>query len=88
MAPKAQNPPASTGKQAVHETVANHVAGDFLSPIWAVSQGHAAMPWTTVPEAAINEDGQALTAENEVGPAEEKLMASPAGDSRRTQNGN
>jgi hypothetical protein len=64
------------------------VAGDFVLPILAVSTGHTAVPWAAVPEAAVNEDSQALTAENEVGAARERLVATPAGDAGGTQDGN
>jgi len=41
-----------------------------------------------VPETAVNEDSQALTAENEVGAAGERLVAAPAGDASVAQDGN
>jgi hypothetical protein len=87
MAPNAENPPASTAEQPVDLTVAGHVAGDFALPILPVSPGHAAVPRAAVPKAAVNEDSQALTPENEIGVAKERWVAAPASDSGGTQNG-
>ena len=87
VAPDAENPPALTAKQPGDAMIAGAVAGDFVPPVFAVSPGHAAMPWAAVPEAAVNEDGQALTSENEVGTAGERLVPPPAGDAGGAQNG-
>lgn len=46
------------------------------------------MPAATVPETAVDKDGEAGAAENEIGFAGEVLVAPPAGDARSAENGN
>jgi hypothetical protein len=45
------------------------------------------VPTATVPEAAIDEDGEAFTAEDEIGSPKEWLLSSPAGYTIRTEDG-
>jgi hypothetical protein len=45
------------------------------------------MPRAAVPEAAVNEDGEALVPEEEIRTPGERLVAAPAGDAVRTQDG-
>jgi hypothetical protein len=69
--------------------VAVGIAGDFALPILVVSLRHAAVVPTSMPEAAINKDSQALSWENEVRAARERLVAPPpAGDSGGAHNRN
>jgi hypothetical protein len=54
------------------------------SPGWT---GHAAVPNATVPEAAIDKDGEAFTAEDEIGSPKEWLLPSSTGYTIRTKDG-
>lgn len=87
MFPDAENSPASATKQPGYAPVTGSVAGNFVLPILAVSPGHAAMPPTTVPKAAINEKSEALAEENEVGVSRQWLVPPPAGDVGGPQDG-
>jgi len=53
----------------------------------AVALGHPAVPAAAVPEAAVNEYGQALTAEHEIRAAWQGLVPTPAGDPGGAENG-
>lgn len=87
VAPDAKNPPPTGAKKPRCATIAGTVAGDFAPPVFTVFLGHAAVPPASVPEAAINEDREALARENEVGVARERLVPPPASDARRAQYG-
>jgi hypothetical protein len=87
VAPNAENSPAKFAKQPGNSTVAGGVAGDFAFPILAVSAGHAVVPRAAMPETTVNKDSQALTAENEVGTANERLVATPACDAGGAHDG-
>jgi hypothetical protein len=69
VAPNPQDPPTPSPKQLVCKTVARAVAGDFAPPILTVSLRHSAVPAAAMPETAVNKNGEALPAENEVGMA-------------------
>jgi hypothetical protein len=87
VAPDTENSPPSPAEQAANATVAGAITGYFALPVFAVSKRNAAMPRAAVPEAAVNEDGQSLTPEDEVGTAGERLLAAPAGDAGGAQDG-
>jgi len=87
MFPDAENSPASAAKQPGCAPVTGSIMGNFVLPILAVSPGHAAVPTTAMPEAAINEECDTSGGENEVGVARQWLVPPPAGDVGGPQDG-
>ena len=85
MFPEAENAPAEATQLPNHPAVAHPVAGELSDPEGAVGWRHAAVRWTTVPEATVHENDNACLAEQEVRLSEHGLMAPPAGDARRAQ---
>ena len=66
-------------------TVALDVAGDFGVPIFSVGGRQAAEGFAAVPEAAIDEDGEAVLREDEVGFAGDGRVAAPAFEAGRAE---
>ena len=85
--PDSQYPPASSLEFVVCIAIPSPVPSDLKLPIFAVPLRHAQMPWTAVPEATVNEDGETLAAEHKVRLSRKSLMAAPAGDSVAPENG-
>ena len=56
-------------------------------PVIAVAPWHSAVPAAAVPEAAIHENGEAGSAEEEIGMAGQGLMAAPTGDAVGAKDG-
>ena len=75
------------GKLADNKAVAGDVAGNFTPPVRPVGSRDPGMLWAAVPEAAVNEDGQALSAKDEIGVAGKRLVATPAGNAGGAKDG-
>lgn len=58
--PDAKHTHASSEERAVHQPVADLVAGDLVAPELRVVLGFRAVDWTIVPEAAVDEHRQLL----------------------------
>jgi|SRR5947209_13659172 len=80
MRPHSNDSPAGFSKKAAIEPVTFGIAIDLAFPIGVVVFGHPAMPSATMPKTSINEDGNTFTAENEVGPAKNRLVTPPTSD--------
>ena len=65
--PDANHLPAGAAEGAVDAEVARAVAGEFFVPEGAIGLGLGRMTRTSVPEAAVDEEGEAGGAEDEVG---------------------
>ena len=78
--PKPYDCPACGGQRAFDLGVAVPITAEFGKPVGAVGGRLAAVLWTAVPEAAVNENGKALAAEHKIGAAGERLVPTPAGD--------
>ena len=65
--PDADDSPAQSLEFGVDPLVAGHVAVDFLVPVGAVGCGSSAVLGAAVPEAAVDEDGDARLDEDDVG---------------------
>jgi hypothetical protein len=81
VAPDTKNLPTSPSKLPGYASVAVAIAGDLGIPKLAVRFRAPVAAGTTVPEAAINENGNSTYWEGEVGCAWKFQMAAPAGDS-------
>ena len=77
--PKAGDGPAAGAECAGDEAVAGAVGGELFPPEGGVGFGLSRVERTTVPETAVDEDGEFAGGENEVGLAEERSVSSPAG---------
>lgn len=86
MAPDAQHTPAGAAEGAVDETVAGLVAGNLLPPEFRVGLGLRGVDRATVPETTVDEDGEFEFGENEIGFAEDRGFATPAGDAVQPEN--
>lgn len=60
-----------------HQTISHFVARDFSPPECGIALGLCAMLGTTMPETAVNEDGEPLFGENKIRFAEDFLMPPP-----------
>ena len=80
MLPYAKDPPTSTAKFAIHTAVTFAVTRTLGVPEFAVGFWASVTAGATVPEAAVNEEGEAVGAEKEVGLSENRLLATPAGN--------
>lgn len=78
MFPNAEDLPAFLAEENSRGAVAAHVPFDFGGPIFFVGGGHAAVFGTAVPETAVDEDGEALLWESEIGTAGNIRVAAPA----------
>ena len=78
MFPDAEDLPAFLAEENSRVAVALDVASDFSVPVFFIRGGHAAMFGAAVPETAVDENGEALFWENEIGPAGEARVAAPA----------
>lgn len=78
MFPDAEDVPAFLAEENSGRAVAAHVPLDFSVPVFFIRGGHAAMFGAAVPETAVDENGEALFWENEIGPAGEARVAAPA----------
>ena len=87
MFPDAEDAPAFFAEGVGYAPVAFSVGGELLFPEGAVAGGLVAVAGTVVPEAAIDEEGDAVGAEDEVGLAEDGDMATPAGDAVAAEEG-
>ena len=65
--PDAADAPAHGAQGAGDEAVAGSVAGNFFAPELGILLGRRGVEGAAVPEAAVDEDGEAVRAENEVG---------------------
>ena len=77
----AEDAPAILSQGVGDEVITGFVADEFSQPEGAASRGERGVFGAAVPEAAIDKDGDALLAKDEIGLAEDGLVASPAGDS-------
>lgn len=80
MLPQPDDSPACGAEGAFDNGVALSVATKFGEPVCTVAARLAAVLWATVPETAVNEDGETCVAKGEIGAAEEWLMPAPTGD--------
>ena len=60
MLPHAQHPPAPGAQRPIHEFIPHDVCVEFLDPELTVVGGDVGMLWTLMPEAAVNEDYEAM----------------------------
>jgi len=67
MLPHTENNPSVFRQGAVYAAVAGLVAGNLLTPELRVGFGLSRVFRTTVPEAAVNENGDAKLAKNKIG---------------------
>jgi len=87
VAPNSKNAPAFGAEEAVCTAVTGGVEGDLALPVIAIALWHAAVPAAAVPEAAIDEDGEAGALEDEIRAAGEGLVATPARDAVGAKDG-
>lgn len=79
MAPDAHHAPPLGAESAIDQPVAGLVLGNFGLPELRVGLGLRGVDRAAVPEAAVHEDGEFELGENEVGFAEDRGFATPAG---------
>jgi hypothetical protein len=85
--PDAEDAPAAGAEFAGDEAVAGGVGGEFFAPEGGVVFGLGGVFGTAVPKATVHKYGEAELGEDEVGFAEDRLMASPAGDAVSAEQG-
>jgi hypothetical protein len=85
--PDAQDSPSPGPKCLSNQPVTGPIGGQFSSPECRVGLGFPAVAWASMPEAAVDENGNAFLSEHKVGFAEQALMPAPAGDPVATENG-
>lgn len=76
MLPEAQNEPTSLGKSKRGLGITGLIRGDLVRPEPGIGFGGLMMSRTAVPEASVYEDGDASTAEQQVGRATEVSLRS------------
>jgi hypothetical protein len=81
MLPNAYYSPSASSQKLSGFAIARLVAFDLSKPISPVAGRHAAVFGAAVPEAAIDEDGNALFRKNEIGASGNFRMAPPTFDS-------
>jgi hypothetical protein len=86
MFPDADDAPAGLAEVAVYFFVAGDIAKEFLAPEGAIVFGHGAVFGAAVPKAAINENGEALFGENEVGFAKQREPSTPTCKPMQSEN--
>jgi len=86
--PQPDDGPACGAEGAFDIVVALSVAAEFGEPVCAVAARLAAVLRATMPEAAVNEDGEALAPKDEIGMAWHGLVSAPAGDAGSAEDGN
>jgi hypothetical protein len=84
--PNAHDIPSGTPEFAGNRAVAGAIANDLCIPVSAIGSGAAVTARAAVPEAPIDEDGQAAPPENEIGLPGQLGMSSPAGDAFSPEN--
>ena len=77
MFPDAEDAPAEGAEGAGDEAVAGAVAGNFFAPELGILLGLGGVERAAVPEAAVDEDGEAVGPEDEVGFHAEGLQPRP-----------
>lgn len=82
--PDAKDAPAGFAERAVDEAISGLIAGDFGEPEFRVLLGLCAVDRAAVPEAAVDEDGEAKFGKNEIGFTGEPTVSPPAGDADST----
>jgi len=94
--PEAQDAPAAGAESAGDKTVAGLVAGDLFSPELGVLLGLGGVERAAMPEAAVHEDGEFMSAKHKVRPhlklhlvrlKLERSSTPPAGDAERAKDG-
>jgi hypothetical protein len=85
MLPQPDDGPACGAEGAFDCGVALSVAAKFGEPVCTVAARLSAVLWATVPETAVNEDGEALAPKDEIGVASHGLVPAPAGDAGGAQ---
>lgn len=83
--PDPHDPPAFCPEGPRDEPVAGSIARKFLHPERCVVLRLCGMPGATVPETAVDEDGEAQFRENEIRTPENGVMPTPADDSISAQ---
>jgi hypothetical protein len=78
--PNSQDVPAVFSEGACDKPIPCHVGRQFLFPEWPVVHWQVGMPWASMPEAAVNENNDALPAKGEVRFSKMLLSTTPAGD--------
>lgn len=79
--PDSEQAPAAPSEEKVHRAVPFLVCCNFRDPEVGAGFGHATVPAAAVPEAAVDKDGEARVAEDEIRAARDWLMPAPTGDS-------
>jgi hypothetical protein len=69
MLPNPQHEPAAVAQASHDKAGPLFIALDFLVPVTSIRLRHTQVFWTTMPEAAVNKDNDALAAKDEVGAA-------------------
>jgi hypothetical protein len=77
MFPKPNYAPTFSLERSNRGPVAANVAENFLPPVTAISDRHAAMLRASMPKTTINENGNPLSAENKIRTTGKRLMPLP-----------
>jgi hypothetical protein len=85
--PDSEDLPAWFFEGSVDALVALAIGGEFGFPEGAVLGGEGGVSGAGVPEAAVDEEGDFLLGEDEVGFAEEFGVSAPAGDANGAEDG-
>jgi len=83
--PDAKHPPTLLAKGFGDKPISKRVGREFLFPEWPVVDRQIGVPWTSMPETAINENNDALPAKSEIRFSKMLLAATPAGDAMRPE---
>ena len=88
MLPNAEDSVAAIAQSKGHGAVAGAVSVDFGIPVFAVRAGAAVAAGAAVPEAAIDEQDEAFSAEDEIRFSGHGQMSAPAVDAGGAKDGN
>ena len=85
MSPDPKDAPTGLFEHFISSPIPEHIAGDFVLPVPIVFRWQSTVPAAAVPEAAVNEYGQTLLAEDEIRVTGNGLVPAPAGDASRAE---
>jgi hypothetical protein len=83
--PNAQDAPTDAAESSSDRSVTGAITNDFRVPIPPIRGWATIASWAPVPEAPVNEDGQTLFAEDEIGLAGQVDMPPPACDAGKPE---
>jgi hypothetical protein len=83
MRPNANNAPTDSSQTAIRATVSGNISAYFPPPIITVGRRNAAMLPASMPETAIQEDGQLIARKGEIRQSGQRLVATPSLDTCR-----